>query len=293
MPDIPGCRADAAQAGAGTPPDADSNGPDGPAGDAVPLYRSGRRRRSRLVVSLYGFSLFIAGFAVWAAVTWVLPAKHRYLFPSPLLTLRMLWESMPELLAGTCSSFMILAPAYGGAVVLGALWGLLVGSSERLRMIFIPFARVVAPVPPTVYIPYAIALLPTFRSSAVFIVLLAAFWPVFMNAAAGSLAVPEQYRDNAGILGFTRCEYLRRVAFPSALPHIFNGMHVGLGMAFIMLTVAELFGATSGLGRFVQYYADYADFPRMLAGILYTGLITFLSMTGLGILEKKVVFWPH
>jgi NitT/TauT family transport system permease protein len=169
----------------------------------------------------------------------------------------------------------------------------MVGGCERLRLIFIPFARVVAPVPPTVYIPYAIALLPTFRSSAIFIVLLASFWPVFLNASAGTLAVPEQHRDNARTLGFTHFEYLRRVAFPATLPFIFNGMHVGLGMAFIMLTVAELFGSTSGLGRFVQYYADYADFPRMLAGILYTGLITFLSMTGLGMLEKKVVFWPH
>jgi NitT/TauT family transport system permease protein len=116
---------------------------------------------------------------------------------------------------------------------------------------------------------------------------------VFLNASAGTLAVPEQHRDNALALGFTHFEYLRRVAFPAALPFIFNGMHVGLGMAFIMLTVADLFGSTSGLGRFVQYYADYADFPRMLAGILYTGLITFLSMTGLGMLEKKVIFWPH
>jgi NitT/TauT family transport system permease protein len=123
--------------------------------------------------------------------------------------------------------------------------------------------------------------------------MLAAFWPVFINATAGTLAVPEQHRDNARVLGFTRFEYLRRVAFPAALPYIFNGMNVGLGMAFIMLTVAELFGSTSGLGRFVQYYADYADFPRMVAGILYTGLVTFLCMTGLARLEKRIVFWPH
>jgi NitT/TauT family transport system permease protein len=248
---------------------------------------------SSLAVSLYGLSLFVVVLSGWAAIALLLPAKHRYLFPGPWRTSVVLWESLPELLAGTWSSFLILAPAYAGAVVLGSVWGLMVGGSERLRMIFIPFARVAAPVPPTVYIPYAIALLPTFRSSAIFIVLLAAFWPVFLNASAGTSAVPEQYRDNARTLGFTHFEYLRRVAFPAALPFIFNGMHVGLGMAFIMLTVAELFGSTSGLGRFVQYYADYADFPRMLAGILYTGFITFLSMTGLGMLEKKVIFWPH
>ena len=105
--------------------------------------------------------------------------------------------------------------------------------------------------------------------------------------------MPEQHRDSAKALDLGRFEYLTKVAFPSALPYIFNGMHVGLGMAFIMLTVAELFGSTSGLGRFVQYYADYADFPRMVAGILYTGLVTFLSMTALGWLQRKVIFWPY
>ncbi|MDR1349497.1 MAG: ABC transporter permease subunit, partial [Zoogloeaceae bacterium] len=190
-------------------------------------------------------------------------------------------------------SFLILGPGYVGAVSLGAVWGIVVGGSDRLQQIFIPFARVVAPVPPTIYTPYAIALLPTFRTSAIFIVLLATFWPVFLNAVGGTLAVPEQHRDSAKALGLGRLEYLTKVAFPSALPYIFNGMHVGLGMAFIMLTVAELFGSTSGLGRFVQYYADYADFPRMVAGILYTGLVTFLSMTALGWLQRKVIFWPY
>lgn len=68
-------------------------------------------------------------------------------------------------------------------------------------------------------------------------------------------------------------------------------MGVGLGFAFILLTVAELFGANAGLGRFVQYYADFADYPRMVAGILYTGVITFLCMSLLEIIRQRLVFW--
>jgi NitT/TauT family transport system permease protein len=45
------------------------------------------------------------------------------------------------------------------------------------------------------------------------------------------------------------------------------------------------------LGRFVQYYADYADYPRMVAGIIYTGLITFLSMAALERIKKRTLFW--
>jgi len=83
------------------------------------------------------------------------------------------------------------------------------------------------------------------------------------------------------------------VLLPAALPHIFSGMAVGLGFAFILLTVAELFGANVGLGRFVQYYADFADYPRMVAGIIYTGLVTFLSMSLLEQLRQRLLFWQR
>jgi NitT/TauT family transport system permease protein len=60
-----------------------------------------------------------------------------------------------------------------------------------------------------------------------------------------------------------------------------------------LLTVAELFGANAGLGRFVQYYADFADYPKMVAGILYTGLVTFLAMTGLEKIKRRALFWQR
>jgi NitT/TauT family transport system permease protein len=80
---------------------------------------------------------------------------------------------------------------------------------------------------------------------------------------------------------------------PGALPHVFSGMSVALALSFILLTVAELFGANAGLGRFVQYYADYADYPRMVAGIVYTGVVTFLSMALLDLLRRRLLFWAR
>jgi NitT/TauT family transport system permease protein len=241
-----------------------------------------------------GFWFLIAlGVVWWVLTTCLLPEKQRYLFPSPLVTLRAFKKSLPELAKGTWSSFLILAPGYLLAVIIGVGWGVLVGNSRVLRRLFTPFSRIVSPVPPTIYIPYAIALIPTFRLSAIFVVFIGAFWPVFLNSAMGASVVPERYRDNARVLGFGRFEYLWRVVFPSALPHIFSGMTVGLAMSFILLTVAELFGATAGLGRFVQYYADFAEYPRMVAGILYTGAITFGSMTLLDWIRRRAIFWPN
>jgi NitT/TauT family transport system permease protein len=253
---------------------------------------AGRAKRDRLRLPGWEAALFIlALLGLWQGVaTWVrLP--NPALFPSVGAVLKALAASLPELLKGTWSSCLILVPGYFSAVALGILWGLVVGTTGWLHRTFFPFARAAAPVPPTVYIPYAIALLPTFRLSAIFVVFVGAFWPIFLNTAAGAASMPVRHRDNARLLGMSRCSYLRRVVFRAALPHIFSGMGVGLALSFILLTVAELFGANAGLGRFVQYYADFADYPRMAAGILFTGLVTLLSMGLLELVKRRALFW--
>ena len=162
--------------------------------------------------------LFIAGvILLWQLVSAVIPFSGHYLFPSPLLTARTLWVSLPELLVGTGYSFLILAPSLALAITLGVIWGMLVGTAPALNRMFSPFARFVSPVPPTIYIPYAIVLLPTFRSAAGFVVFIGVFWPVFLNTCSGAATLPRHYRDNARILGLRRGEYLRRVVFPANL----------------------------------------------------------------------------
>jgi len=208
-----------------------------------------------------------------------------------MVTWKALLDSLPELLRGTLSSLEILVPALSLAIVLGIGWGLLAGTTPVLQRMFSPFARFASPIPPTIYIPYAIALMPTFRMSAGLVIFIGVFWPIFLNTANGALSLPQRYRDNARILGLKKPEYLLRIVLPASLSHIFSGISVGLVFAFIMLTVAELFGASSGLGRFVQLYADYADYPRMVAGILYTGVVVFLSMELLERIKKRALFW--
>jgi len=229
----------------------------------------------------------------WFIAAAYFPLGDNPLIPSPIQVSVALWNALPELWLGTISSFYILIPGFFLATILGIILGITVGTSKALEKGVIPFARVASPIPPTVYIPYAIAILPTFRLSAIFVVFIGAFWPIFQNTVAGANSLEGRYRDNAKILGLTRFEYHYKVVFPGSLPHIFSGMAVGLGFSFILLTVAELFGANSGLGRFVQYYADFADYPKMVAGIIYVGFVTFLSMSALDFVRSRALFWQR
>ena len=252
---------------------------------------AGEKRGLSAFVAWEALALWAFLLAAWQISSFFIDQQANPLLPAPATVWRALLDSLPELWKGTVSSFYILLPGYALAVVGGTALGLFTGLLPGLGRAFFPFAKVVSPIPPTVYIPYAIAVLPTFQLSAAFVVFIGAFWPVFHNAAIGAQSIESRYRDNARVLGFTRAESLLRVVFPASLPHIFAGMGVGLGFSFILLTVAELFGANAGLGRFIQYYADFADYPRMVAGILYTGVVTWLSMTLLDTLRHRALFW--
>lgn len=241
------------------------------------------RRESLLV--------WLALLLLWHLLTLHQDASRNPLLPSPWIVAQAFWGALPELLSGTLASARILLPGYFLAVILAIPLGLLVGTQLRLQRAFLPFARVAAPVPPPVYIPYAIAVFPTFHLSAVFIVFIGAFWPIFHNTVQGAGSVPGVWRDSARMLQLGRFEYLWRVVFQSSLPQIFSGLGVGLVFAFILLTIAELFGATEGLGRFVHIHADYANYPQMLAGILYTGAVAAGCMLLLEILRHRVLFW--
>jgi NitT/TauT family transport system permease protein len=235
--------------------------------------------------------LFLIGVALLWQLVSSLPLKSAYLFPSPLVTLHAMWLHRAELLKGTASSFRLLLPAYLLALALGVPWGLFAGTRPWAERMFAPFARFASPIPPTVYIPYAISILPSFYLSSVFIIFIASFWPIFLNTATGAAAVPRHFRDNARVLAFTRAQYLWRLVLPASLPHIFSGMSVSLVLAFIMLTVGEAFAAHTGLGFFVQNASEYADYNGMLAGIIYTGFVVLLVMVLLDRLRRRALFW--
>lgn len=213
-----------------------------------------------------------------------------YLFPS-LRQIGNAFLKNGRLFKDTLSSLALLTPTFLTAAFLGISLGILTGGIPLLHRLFKPFSRLASPIPPNIYIPYAIALLPTFRLAAGFVIFVAAFWPVFLNTATGAMVLPKQYKDNAATLGIKGVELLWRITLVAALPHIFAGLAVGLGLSFIMLTVAELVGTNEGLGYFIQYKADYSEYDGMVAGIIYTGLLVFVIMELLELLRRRLLFW--
>jgi NitT/TauT family transport system permease protein len=221
---------------------------------------------------------------IWEIFTTKTDLADKLLFPSPSYILSLLISELPELLKGTVSSFQLLFAGYFLALALAIPLALVIGWKKRLYKAVNPLTKVLGPIPPIVYIPYAIAILPTFKAASIFIIFIGAFWPVFINTLNGVFNVDKRIIDSAKALSVSEGSMLFQVILPATLPSIISGATVGLVMSFILLTAAEMIGATSGLGWYVKYFSDFADYPRVIVGIIFIGVV----VTGVTFLSDKI-----
>jgi len=182
-----------------------------------------------------------------------------------------------------------LARAYLLALATAIPAGMAVGNCRRLRNAAEPFSKVLGAIPPIVYIPYAIALLPSFSSASIFVIWSGAFWPVFVSTIAGVVNIPATLLDSARMLHLRRRVFVFRVLLPGATPSILTGASLGLIFSFLLLTAAELIGATEGLGWYVKNFSDFADYARVIVGIIFIGIVVTLLMWIFKLIELRLL----
>lgn len=163
--------------------------------------------------------------------------------------------------------------AVGAATVLGVPLGLAMGWSRRFRAVVDPLIEFIRPIPPLAWIPLSILWFGIGDVQIVYIIFLAAFFPVVLNSLAGARDV-DTYLLRAGLsLGARRWTLFLTVVLPAALPQIFTGMRVGLGIGWMALVAGELVAAPSGLGYMINnartlFRSDYILLGMVLIGIL-------------------------
>ena len=217
----------------------------------------------------------------------------RMLFPTPEAVLKMFVAELPDMLKGLANSLILLVSGYLLALVTALPLGLLVGWRARLFHAVNPITKILGPIPPIVYIPYAITLLPSFRSASIFVIFIGAFWPIFINTVQGVFNIPRGLLDSARVLNLRERTLLWQVILPGAMPSVCTGATLALVFAFVLLAAAELIGATSGVGWYIRNFADFADYERVITGIIFMGIvvtvITWVTERG----EKRLLRWRN
>jgi NitT/TauT family transport system permease protein len=228
---------------------------------------------------------------VWEAATTKLALLDPFLFPAPAKVFAVFGTDYDTMINGILSSFTILLTGYFLALLVAIPLALLVGWRKRAFDMAYPIAKAVSPIPPTVYLPYAIVLLPTFSSASIFVIFIGAFWPVFVNTVYGVFNIDRRIVNSARALGLKEHVMLRRVILPAALPSIFSGAMISLILAFVTLTVAEMIAATSGLGWYIQYEHEFANYDKMIAGMILMAACVIVVMWVFDRVQKYSLRW--
>ena len=179
--------------------------------------------------------------------------------------------------------------AYG--VVLGVPIGFAMGLSNRLRGFFDPIVELLRPVPPLALLPLFIVWFGIGESSKVNLLFFAAIWIMIIAARAGVLGVKGSKVHAAYSLGANKWQILRYVILPNALPDIFTGVTVALGVCWGTLVAAELTRTTTGLGATIFAASKFFRMDIVVVAIIIIGVIGVAMDLVMRFLEARLIPW--
>ncbi len=230
---------------------------------------------------------------LWEIMCGKLVLLDPFLFPGPVKVFAVFGADWEIMFKGVGSSLFILASGYLLALVIAIPAGLYIGWRKRLFDVAYPVAKAVSPIPPIVYLPYAIVLLPSFWTSSVFLIFIGSFWPIFVGAVYGVFSIDKRLINSARTLGLSEHQMVWRILLPGSMPSIFSGAMISLIMSFITITVAEMIAATSGLGWYIEYHHQFANYDKVIAGMILIACIVIIIMFLFDRIQRYCLRWQQ
>ena len=177
------------------------------------------------------------------------------------------------------------------ATVLGVGLGVLIGRYRAVRGVAMPAMEVFRPIPAIAWVPMSIMLWPDNEVSIVFITFLGAFFPILLNTVHGVEAIDPVLLRAARTLGAGEASLLRHVVLPGALPHIFTGLAVGMGVAWVSLIAAEMISGQFGIGYFTWEAYSLISYAEIALGMITIGVLGLLCSWGIRLLSHLAMPW--
>jgi ABC-type nitrate/sulfonate/bicarbonate transport system permease component len=256
--------------------------------------RRGRRRR---------FPLRYAGVLAGTLLAWQIVASRHifpsFAFPSPGVTYHAFVVTLTQgYLGSTLGQDLVISlwrvtQAYVGAVVVGVVLGVLMTQSRAIFTLVDPFLQFLRPIPPLAYIPLFIVWFGIGETPKVLLILVSTLPVIIISTIKGVKSTPVHRVELARNLGASRLQVLSRVVFPSALPDIFTGMKVAVGVAWSTLVAAELIAASQGLGWLIEEAGQQLQTGIVVTGIIVIGVMGYVMDLAIRFLERIVIPWRH
>jgi NitT/TauT family transport system permease protein len=177
------------------------------------------------------------------------------------------------------------------AAVVAIPLGLIMGRFRLAREMIFPITEVLRPIPAIAWVPMSIMLWPSNEESIVFITFLGSFFPILINTLHGMSLVDPVLVRAAQCLGAREASIFREVYFPASLPHIFTGLTVGMGVAWVSLIAAEMISGQFGIGYFTWEAYSLVQYADIALGMICIGVLGLGSSAMLRGVGKLAMPW--
>jgi len=177
------------------------------------------------------------------------------------------------------------------AALLAVPVGLLIGRYRAARELLFPLCELLRPVPAIAWVPISIMLWPTDWQSIVFITFLGAFFPILLNTVHGVQRIDPILVRAARSLGAREGAIFREVYLAGAMPAIFTGLAVGMGVGWVSVIAAEMISGQSGIGYFTWEAYSLIAYPDIVLGMAAIGLLGLVSSAGIRRLGRLAMPW--
>jgi ABC-type nitrate/sulfonate/bicarbonate transport system permease component len=190
------------------------------------------------------------------------------------------WASMQRLFWGIL---------FGGIPAL--ILGIAMGMYRTLRVIIEPVIAATYPIPKSAILPLILLIFGLGEASKIVMVATGVFFPILINAMAGVLEINKIHFDVSRNFGAGRWQVFRTVALPGALPLIMTGVKLGVGLGLILIAIAEMVGAKSGLGYMIWNAWEILSVETMYVGLITIAVLGLVFSLILNEIERLVVPW--
>ncbi|MFJ3717921.1 ABC transporter permease [Streptomyces sp. NPDC090057] len=194
------------------------------------------------------------------------------------------WTDLTDSLTRILTGFLL-------ATVLGVVVGVLVARSRLAEDLLGPVLEVVRPIPAIALVPVAILLFPSNEQGIVFITFTAAFFPILVSTRHAVRALTPVWEEGVLTMGGGRWRILGSVVLPGALPGIFGGLSIGIGVSWICVISAEMISGQYGVGY--RTWQDYTivNYPGVFVGMVTIGVLGWLTSTAVELLGRRLTRW--
>lgn len=201
--------------------------------------------------------------------------------------------SSGELVYNTYISVQRVIWGFVAGAVPGILLGMSMGLSPLVRSAVDPMIQATYPIPKLAIMPLILLVFGLGETSKVFTIGIGVFYLVVINTMAGVLHIEKIYLDVARNFGARRLDFYLTVALPGALPMIFTGLKLGMGMALILVVAAEMSAAKAGVGWMIWRAYDMFAIEQMFVALIVLSVLGYIFSILLDAIERWIVPWKQ